>query len=141
MNSDLIREKLQAGRWVVTRNRRGPNLQLVDGWCVLGPGYYVNRSFHTHAEALAYADRKARTREVVLPRLDPTRPVHKAPVKTQGVDNMWVKPGRDGVQIQHHFPPRSEGCKTVNTKGMYVPKHHIRPLALALLAHAERIGE
>lgn len=99
------------------------------------------KRFPTHAEAMAYADQRARTREHVLPRLAPTRPIHKEPVNTQGVDNLWVKPSQDGVDIQHHFPPRQQRGKSVNTKGMHVPEYHLRPLALALLAHAERIRE
>lgn len=110
-------------------------------WCITSPTGVSWGNKATFAEAIAYADQQARTREVVLPRLDPTRPVHKAPVKTKGVDNVWVKPNYEGVHIQHHFPPRLQGRKIVNTKGMHVPKHHLRPLALALLAHAERMKE
>lgn len=37
-------------------------------WVVQTKDWSFYKTFDTHAEALAYADRKARTREVVLPR-------------------------------------------------------------------------
>lgn len=40
-------------------------------WVVQTKDWSFYKTFDTHAEALAYADRKARTREVVLPRLTP----------------------------------------------------------------------
>lgn len=110
-------------------------------WCITSPAGVSWGNKATFAEAIAYADQQARTRRIVLPRLDPMKPVHKAPVPGRGVDNVWVKPHRDGVEIQHHFPPRPQGGKVVNTKGMYVPNQHLRTLALALLVYAERVGE
>lgn len=40
-------------------------------WVVQTKDWSFYKTFDTHAEALAYADRKARTVEVVLPRLAP----------------------------------------------------------------------
>lgn len=40
-------------------------------WVVQTKDWSFYKTFDTHAEALAYADRMARTREVVLPRLRP----------------------------------------------------------------------
>lgn len=110
-------------------------------WCITSPVGVDWGNKGTFAEAIAYTDERARSRTVILPRLDPKKPIHKAPTDTQAVDSLWVKPSQDGVNIQHHFPPRLQGKKIINTKGMHVPKHHLRPLALALLAHAERIRE
>lgn len=111
-------------------------------WCITSPTGVSWGNKATFSEAIAYADERARTRTVVLSRLDPSKPVHKAPVlNTRGADNLWVKPSGEGVEIQHHFPPRPQGGKIVNTKGMSIPKHHLRPFALALLAHVERMEE
>lgn len=46
-------------RWRVWKDR--------GDWVVSSPEY-AERGFHTHAEALAYADEQARTRKVLLPR-------------------------------------------------------------------------
>ena len=80
------------------------------------------KRFPTHAEALAYADRKARTREVVLPGPD------------------WLT--RHGVRLdvdRHRTSAKANSLKY----GIYIdiPTQDLRPLALALLAHAERMGQ
>lgn len=118
-------------RWVVDppgynyKNRNWGDYR----WHVAGGAWFAWNDEITKREAwekaLAYADQKARTREVVLPRLNLTKSAHKASVKTQSVDNIWVKLDHNGVHIQHHFPPRQQGRKTVNTKGMYIPQQHI----------------
>lgn len=63
-------------KWVVVRRRQGePRVSPLwpgwSAWCELGGrGGIVTqiKSFDTHAEALAYADRRSRTIEVTLPR-------------------------------------------------------------------------
>ena len=92
-------------------------------------------AFRTHAEALAYADRKARTREYVLPRVgDATR---------LAAHNDIPGGHPSGYHIftsgpEYHYAVRILG--PWGSMGIYKAQD-IRPLALALLAHAERIGE
>lgn len=91
--------------------------------------------FRTHAEALAYADKLARTREVVLPRVGDT---------TQLVAHN-DEPGEhpSGYHIITNDPEYSSAVQMWGpwgTMGIYKAEE-IRPLALALLAHAERMGQ
>ena len=90
-------------------------------WDVYDPNGGFWRSFDTHAEALAYADRKARTREVVLPR-DTARPSEHLEIGPMYGGGAVVTTVDDGASL------------LLNLK-------EIRPLALALLAHAERMEE
>lgn len=55
-------------RWIVYRAGRY-------AWTANLEGELPRELFHTWREALAYADRMARTREVVLPRLDYKEPL------------------------------------------------------------------
>lgn len=86
-----------------------------------------SRAFPTHAEALAYADRKARTREYVLPR-------QPLPLTLPGVEDedalIYVTNGKNGC-VYLKDEDHSE------TLTLYA--RELRPLALALLAHTERI--
>lgn len=88
------------------------------------------RGFRTHAEALAYADKRARTREVVLPRVNDATFIdeNNLDLMVVSVDNgigisqpNFDKPGEDEVIIM--YPKFAE------------------EVALALLAHAERMEE
>ena len=79
------------------------------------------KRFTTHAQALAYADEEARTREVVLPR-DTARPSEHLEIVPMYWGGAVVTTVDDGASL------------LLNQK-------EIRPLALALLAHAERIEE
>ena len=79
------------------------------------------KRFPTHAEALAYADRKARTREVVLPR-DTAHPSEHLEIGPMYGGGVVVTTVDDGA-------------------GLLLNLKEIRPLAQALLAHAERMGE
>ena len=83
-------------------------------------GWTECQAFPTHAEALAYADRKARTREVVLPGPD------------------WLT--RHGVRLDVDRYRTSAKANSLKY-GIYIdiPTQDLRPLALALLAHAERM--
>ena len=79
------------------------------------------KRFPTHAEAIAYADKRARTREVVLPR-DTARPSEHLKIGPMYGGGTVVTTVDDGARL------------LLNLK-------EIRPLALALLAHAERMDE
>lgn len=62
---------VEPGRWRV-QCRPCPTFEGMTYWAVLGPGAVMPVArFRTWREALDYADRMARTREVVLPRLRP----------------------------------------------------------------------
>ena len=58
-------------RWKVWREWPLPSEtpDAWEPWCAWDGEHLYSAQFRTHAEALAYADRQARTREVVLPRL------------------------------------------------------------------------
>ena len=77
--------------------------------------------FPTHAEALAYADEEARTREYVLPR-DTARPSEDLEIDPLYWGGAAVTTVDDGARL-------------------LLSLKEIRPLALALLAHAERMSE
>lgn len=84
-------------------------------------------TFRTWREALDYAGRMARTREVVLPRITESKAMIPGALGISlesgrtwdGKRNTWV---RDGVSM------------------VYVASYDLRPLALALLALAEQEG-
>ena len=94
-------------RWVVVRRRKGePRISpLWPGWSAWcehgGRGGIVTqiRSFPTHAEALAYADRRARTIEVTLPRDPDAREVARA--------GEWTSWKGDGWAITSNDPERA----------------------------------
>ena len=105
----MSRWKVEAGFWWVAMqvDERGREI----------PG--TAKRFPTHAEALAYADKRARTREVVLPR-DTARPSEHLEIGPMYWGGAVVTTVDDGASL------------LLNQK-------EIRPLALALLAHAERM--
>ena len=84
-------------------------------------GWTECQAFPTHAEAIAYADEEARTREVVLPR-DTARPSEHLEIGPMYWGGAVVTTVDDGASL------------LLNQK-------EIRPLALALLAHAERMSQ
>lgn len=101
-------------------------------WCITSPTGVSWGNKATFAEAIAYADQQARTREVVLPRVgDTTRLV-----------------AHNGTPDRHptgyHIVTKGPECYyTVRILGPWgnmgiYEAQDIRPLALALLAHAER---
>lgn len=100
-------------RWKVTRMR------CTGGWLAQERGARSGWEFPTWREALAYADRMARTVEVVLP---PTAHLTTSTLRT--------RPSDDGVLVKWKAGPRWEAMRTT--------KEELRPLALALLAHAEQ---
>ena len=99
-------------------------------WCVKSPTGVGWGNYATHAEALAYADKRARTREVVLPRVNDATFIdeNNLDLMVVSVDNgigisqpNFDKPGEDEVIIM--YPEVAE------------------EVALALLAHAERMSQ
>ena len=107
----MSRWKVEAGFWWVAMqvDERGREI----------PG--TAKRFPTHAEALAYADKRARTREVVLPR-DTARPS----------ENLEICPLYEG----------GAAVTTVDDgASLLLDEKEIRRLAPALLAHAERMSQ
>lgn len=90
-------------------------------------GYDYYETFYDWADAMEAADRLARTREVVLPRITESKAMIPGSLGLSlesgrtwdGKRNTWV---RDGVSM------------------VYVASYELRPLALALLALAEQEG-
>lgn len=80
------------------------------------------RGFRTHAEALAYADERARTRTYVLPR------VHALPTGRHTVH-------RNGLIVEFK---QSRSWTQLKPGYITVEPGERRPLALALLALAEK---
>lgn len=115
-------------RWKVERLRIGPDGDFHPSgcWQVRGPGYYVNRILETHAEAIALADKQARTVEVTLPR-------NPLPLKIEGEEGdtdivvVW-KPKENSVSIKDDF----------QNDEILLRRFELQPLALALLALARR---
>lgn len=106
---------------------RGGRLRGSTFWEVFNHNGRFMESFDTHAEAITHADQKARTREYVLPR----RPL---PLSLPGIADedalIYVTNGKNGC-VYLKDEDQSE------TLTLYA--RELRPLALALLAHAERI--
>ncbi|PCC83126.1 hypothetical protein COM45_04845 [Corynebacterium accolens] len=98
-------------------------------WCITSPTGVSWGNKATFAEAIAYADKRARTREYVLPR----RPL---PLSLPGIADddalIYVTNGKNGC-VYLKDEDHSE------TLTLYA--RELRPLALALLAHTERMGQ
>lgn len=88
-------------------------------------GYDYYETFFTWSEALDYADRLARTIEVTLPRIS-----HSGD---------WV-PNMPTLKIgwEHHPVETSFWVEDRGINSIYVRPDELRPLALALLALAEK---
>lgn len=107
-------------------------------WAVIGGQWWEPSRFTTWREAMDYADQRARTVEVTLPRVAP----HPDYGYLVDPDDPWVYSwgGR------WHLAPIGDWdghaallCNDVGEYKIYASE--LKPLALALLAHAERIGE
>lgn len=83
-------------------------------WAVIGGQWWEPSRFTTWREAMDYADQRARTVEVTLP-----RNAH------QNTGQMRTTPSTDGLLIEFFIGGKWET--------MRVPKHELDPLALALL--------
>ena len=86
------------------------------------------KTFPTHAEALAYADKQARTMEITLPR----KPGITKIGRRKHAIVTTTKNGGTALYIMD-----DAGDDHV----IFMKTKYLRPLALALLAHAERVGE
>ena len=94
-------------------------------WRVISPAGMPWGNYPTHAEAQAYADRMARTREYVLPR--PNSAWFERPVWELG----------DGVTVYQSIGDQSQTI-TADYPRIAIPNSKRRELALALLALAEQ---
>lgn len=98
-------------------------------WDVYDPNGKFWKSFDTHAEALAYADRMARTVEIVLPRDNTVVPLPACMEKEE--KPIMLHRWREQIIIEC----TAQGVEQV----IFIHDDELKPLALALLAHAERI--
>ena len=101
-------------------------------WDVYDPNGGFWRSFDTHAEALAYADEKARTITATLPRVGETVTI---PSQHDAKDEppLLVRFTNRMTWIYQHSDDYNDF--------IVLDVDHLEPLALALLAHAERMEE
>ena len=113
--------KWNVGRHATLRGRGINEPETEYTWCAFHDDDIVeeiHRHFPTHAEALAYADRMARTREYVLPRVAPQGEVSVS--ATWYCDQGAIHYINSAWQVVQGTPAE------------------LRPLALALLALAEQ---
>ena len=121
------------GRWGIPNRWRVQSglvltFQGVTRWNVLAPGAVLPVArFATWREAMDYADRMARTREVVLPR--PNSAWFERPVWELG----------DGVTVYQSIGDQSQTI-TADYPRIAIPNSKRREFALALLALAEQGG-
>ncbi|WP_368921766.1 hypothetical protein [Corynebacterium striatum] len=98
-------------------------------WHVYEYGRERYESFPTWAEAMHYADQQARTVEVTLPR-------NPLPLKIEGEE------GDTDIVVEQKPKDNSVSIKDEDLYDEIVLRRlELKPLALALLAHTERIGE
>ena len=116
----MSRWKVEAGFWWVAMqvDERGREI----------PG--TAKRFPTHAEALAYADRKARTRRYVLPPVDDTTTIDEDDLE------IMIFSIADHICITQ---PRLSEPSEIDV--VAITPEFAEEVALALLAHAERMGE
>ena len=119
---------VEPGRWKVMRVR-GLSESERAWWYVYRERSHGMVSFPTWREAQDYADRMARTREVVLPR-------QQLPLSLPGLEE------DEPVFVTYDIEDGSVYLIDQDDGDMVVLyKHELRPLALALLAHEERENE
>ncbi|HAT1242489.1 TPA: hypothetical protein I8V59_000682 [Corynebacterium striatum] len=111
-------------KWKVKCDR----FQHATYWDVFDRSGRFWRSFDTHAEALAYADQQARTRKIVLPRVGDTTTIDENDL------DIMIFNVAGSICISQPQLGRSgkEQIITIHTESA-------AEVALALLAHAERI--
>lgn len=122
-------------RWKVVMQTYPPEYGLFGArgktWEVFTPDRTFAARFRTHAEALAYADRMARTREVVLPRqLNTRRPIGTTKKYWEverhvGTPNVLIRRRREDGHICQQI--------TVNRKDLGL----LAPMLLTALAEQE----
>ena len=115
-------------RWVVWRDNTLAN-NWINPWVAAArdpSDYgYAGKFFPTHAEALAYADKMARTVEVELPRDNTTVPLPEAFGKEAKPITLRRWAGETVIECT------AQGVEEV----IFVHDSELKPLALALLAH------
>lgn len=89
---------------------------------------YAGHAFPTHAEALAHADRRARTVEVELPRDNTTVPLPEAFEKEAKPITLRRWAGETVIECT------AQGVEEV----IFIHDSELKPLAIALLAHHYR---
>ena len=89
---------------------------------------YAGHAFPTHAEALAHADRMARTVEVTLPRIG-TKFTYKQQTNPYYDDITITKANSNNYQIRYAEDIGTDG------RGIDMLANELKPVALALLAH------
>ncbi|MGJ4099752.1 hypothetical protein [Corynebacterium macclintockiae] len=118
-------------RWVVWRDNTLA-INWINPWVAAArdpSGYgYAGKFFPTHAEALAYADKMARTVEIVLPRDNTVVPLPACMEKEEKPITLT----RWGEQII--IECTAQGVEEV----IFIHDDELKPLALALLAHHYR---
>ena len=125
-------------RWKVVMQTYPPECGLFGArgktWEVFTPDRTFAARFRTHAEALAYADRMARTVEVVLPRITDDREEGRA--DWPNLRDLFVWPD------QHDEPRLGQPYLRIadDYRDVDVELHDLRPLAGVLLAYAEQEG-
>lgn len=123
---------VEPGRWRVVRVR-GVGSSTMD-WYVDRENCHGAAFFRTWREAQDYADRQARTREVVLPRITDDR--EEGITEWPNLRDLFVWPG------QHDEPRLGQPYLRIadDYRDVDVELHDFRPLALVLLAYAEQEG-
>ena len=129
--------KWNVGRHATLRGRGINEPETEYTWCAFHDDHIaeeIHHHFPTHAEALAYADRMARTREVVLPRpqLNEDGKVEFDFTEWAGLD--YTPEWPDGATYDRRTGPN----KPPFGASVWIPRKHWKPLALALLALAEQ---
>lgn len=89
-------------------------------------GWTECRGFPTHAEALAYADKQARTMEITLPRKPGITKIGRR-------KHAIVTTTKNGGTALYIMDDAGDDHVT------FMKTKYLEPLALALLAHAERM--
>lgn len=124
---------VEPGRWRVLRARGLPK-SVRAWWYVDRENCHGSMCFPTWREALDYADRQARTREVVLPRITDDR--EEGITEWPNLRDLFVWPG------QHDEPRLGQPYLRIadDYRDVDVELHDFRPLAGVLLAYAEQEG-
>lgn len=127
---------VEPGRWRVVRARglgeHWPN--WLPRWYVERDGCHGSKWFHTWREAQDYADRMARTRQVVLPRpqLNKDGKIEFDFTEWAGLDYEPALGDKAVYELRTGPGPR------FGERDVLIPREHWRPLAAALWALAEQ---
>ena len=122
-------------RWTVRKERtmfwdEDDEWRYDHRWHVTSPTGVSWGNYETHAEAFTFADKQARTRQVVLPRgpyeIRSKQNIYEETIKVESITHFL---GHETVAVKYttHGVPDS----------LFLASDELRPLALALLALAE----